>query len=91
MMQTTYQLMRKGPVWRIAPSGTQQVWLLRLAGNAAEVCGPGTKRRWSERSMTVSAADLFLTKAEARAEYRRRRAAALAANPLASLNLTTPV
>lgn len=83
--------MRKGPVWRIAPAGTQQVWLLRLEGKTAEVIGPGVKRRWSERSMTVAAADLFRTKAEAQAEYRRRRAAALATDPFASLNLTTPL
>lgn len=83
--------LRRGPVWRIAPSGTQQVWLLRLEGKTAQVCGPGTKRRWSERSMTVAAADLFATKAEAKAEYRRRRAAALAADPAASLNLTSDI
>lgn len=83
--------LRKGPAWRIAPAGTQQVYLLRLEGKTASVCGPGIKRRWSERSMTVASADLFRTKAEAQAEYRRRRAVALAADPYASLNLTTPI
>ena len=83
--------LRRGPVWRIAPAGTQQVYLLHFAERTAQVCGPGVKKRWSDRAMTVARADLFPTRALAQAEYRRRRAAALAADPCASLNLTTPI
>jgi len=83
--------LRKGPVWRIAPAGTQQVYLLRIDDRTAQVCGPGTKKRWSERAITVATADLFPTRALAQAEYRRRRAIALANDPNASLNLTTPI
>ena len=39
--------------------------------------------------MKVFAIDLFNSKPEALAEYRKRRAAALAANPNAELNVTT--
>jgi hypothetical protein len=84
------------PVWRIAPSSTAPVFLNRLwvgsttdglPANFASVCSKGRRSAWAAQPMTIFAKDLFPTKAEALVEYRRRRAAALQANPLASLRL----
>lgn len=78
------------PVWRIAPCGTTEVLLNKIhrTGNpvCASVSSHGQRSRWAAKPMMVPVADLFATRAEAAAEYRRRRAAAA---PGASLNLTT--
>ena len=62
-----------GPVWRIAPMGTTQVYLTQLFADQARVHGLGQLSRWAKQAMTVHADDLFLTKPEALAEYRRRK------------------
>ena len=76
--------------WRIAPCGTAEVYVLAVSLLDAKVCSR-VGRGWSRKAMTIARADLFATREEARAEYRRRRADALAANPVASLNLTSDV
>lgn len=78
-------------VWRIAPGGTTEVQLVRIFPDKAMVCGHGMQRRWALRPMAVHPADLFETREAARAEYRRRKAVALATNPHAYLNFTTPL
>jgi hypothetical protein len=75
-----------GPVWRIAPCGVTQVYLASLGQDKAFVHSRGQIMRWSKAPMSVSSADLFPTKTEARLEYRRRRADR---NPQLSLNLTS--
>ena len=78
--------MNTGIAWRIAPCGTAEVYVLRTLEDAtASVCGR-VGRGWSRRPMTIARADLFATREEASAEYRRRRADALAVNPVASLD-----
>ena len=76
-----------GPCWRIAPSGTTEVYLVRYSADhmSATVHSRGQVSRWAKQPMEVAAADLFASQEEARAEYRRRRAAA---DPALGLNLT---
>lgn len=86
-------------VYRIAPTGTTPVILCRVwqgadtsggpGGFFASVCSKGQRQRWALRPMTIWADDVFSTREEARAEYRRRHAAALARNPHASRNVVT--
>jgi hypothetical protein len=72
--------------YRIAPCGTAEVYVVKLIDeHRASVCSRVGKG-WAKRPMTISRADLFATREEARAEYRRRRAAT---SPESSLNLTT--
>lgn len=80
--------LQAGPCWRIAPCGTTQVYLLRYSadGASASVCSRIGQRGWAKQPLTVASVDLFLTRPEARAEYKRRRALA---DPRWSLNLAT--
>jgi hypothetical protein len=80
---------RSGGAWRIAPCGTQEVYIIRRDASVASVCNRVGNSGWAKKPMTVSVADLFNSRSEALAEYRQRRAAALKQNPHASLNLTT--
>jgi len=77
---------RTGEVWRIAPSGTTRVYLVSTKGNRACVHSRGQVSRWAKVPMYVETADLFDSQEEARAEYRRRRAAA---DPMLGFNLTS--
>jgi hypothetical protein len=61
--------------FRVAPSGTQPVFVNSFKGTETSVSTPGQKGTWSIKPMLIPAADLFATRAEARDEYRRRRAA----------------
>jgi hypothetical protein len=76
--------------WRIAPCGTREVYVTHLSALTARVHSR-VGRGWAKQPMHIARTDLFDTREEARAEYRRRRQAALAADPFASLNLTTDV
>jgi hypothetical protein len=81
-----------GPVWRIAPLGCVQVFFVsRTRDNLARVCPRGHLGTWARKSLEVPLKDLFLEELECRTEYSVRKQAALAANPLASLNLATPL
>jgi hypothetical protein len=62
--------------YRVVPSGSQPVFVNRYAGEDVSVCTPGAKHKWSVKPMTIPAADLFVTRADARAEFRNRRQAA---------------
>lgn len=64
-----------GPAWRIAPSGTTEVYVNRISGDTALVSSRVGKG-WAKQPMTVETIDLFNERRWARAEYRRRRAAA---------------
>lgn len=62
-----------GPVWRIAPSGTTQVYLSKVHGDGtASVHSAGQKSRWAIKPMKVAVIDLFADRTVAREEYRRR-------------------
>lgn len=80
-----------GAAWRIAPSGTTLVYLNRVLADGSALVSSKVGDGWARRPMRVSAADVFLIREVARQEYRRRLAAALAANPDASRNVTTPM
>jgi hypothetical protein len=75
--------------WRIAPCGTREVFVTHLSALTARVHNRVGRRGWAKQPMHIARADLFETRAEALAEYRRRRQAALAVDPACSLNLTT--
>jgi hypothetical protein len=82
------------PVWRISSMGTQGCYFVRrvlpVSGPLeAWVCNRVGATGWAKKPCLVAGADLFETRQEARAEYRRRRAAALERDPHAGLNLTT--
>ncbi len=64
---------RCGPVWRIAPMGTTQCYLVTLGHTQARVHSRGQVGKWAKQAMTVDLDDLFLTKPDALAEYRRRK------------------
>jgi hypothetical protein len=66
--------LRTGPVWRCAPSGTEEVYLVRVRDSLAQIHRQGVKSRWSIGSMVVPVEDLFDDRQLARAEFRRRRA-----------------
>jgi hypothetical protein len=87
------QSFKSRAVWAIRTGGTQEVFLGKVIPHptspTAMVYGRGQKHPWASTGFEVSLADLFETRKEARTEYRRRRAAALARNPNAGLNLTT--
>ncbi len=81
-----------GPVWRIAPLGCVQVFYVRLSrDNCAIVAPRGFKETWARKALEVPLKDLFVTEEEARVEYAVRKGAALARDPHASLNLSTPL
>ena len=81
-----------GPVWRIAPLGCVQVFYIRLSrDNCAIVAPRGFKETWARKALEVPLRDLFVDELEARTEYSVRKATALARDPLASLNLSTPL
>jgi hypothetical protein len=75
--------------YRIAPCGVRPVFVNKLETARASVSSRVGKSGWAKAPMWVARADIFESIGEARSEYRRRRAAAIAANPSASLNLTT--
>ena len=62
-----------GPVWRIAPCGTTQVYFNRADGDRALVNSRGQIMRWAKQPMWVALDDLFETRVAARAEHRRRK------------------
>jgi len=66
-----------GPAWRIGPGGTLEIYLVRIDAerSAAIVCSRGQRGRWAKVPMTIDARDVFATRDQARAEYRRRKAA----------------
>jgi len=78
-------------VWRIAPCGTTSVMFDRATDDRARVYGRGQRSKWAQRPMEVALADVFPTREEARQEYRRRRAEAMARDPNSFLNFTTPM
>ncbi len=80
-----------GPCWRIAPSGTTSVYLVRYSADhmSATVHSRGQVSRWAKQPMQVAAADLFASHEEARAEYRRRRALVETAPGRKAFNLTS--
>lgn len=82
-----------GPLWRIAPMGCARVYFHGLGPNGtATVSSKGQRQgRWALKPMVVAVVDLFLHEEEARIEYAVRKAAALARDPLASTNLSTPL
>lgn len=81
-----------GPVWRIAPLGCVPVFFIRLSrDNCATVAPRGHSGAWAHKALDVPLRDLFVDELECRTEYSVRKAAALARDPLASLNLTTPL
>ncbi len=61
----------------------------RIDGDTAFVSGKGQRTVWAKRPSRVFCADLFDTRAEAQAEYRRRRALATADDPNTYLNFTS--
>lgn len=84
--------MLAGPAWRIAPQGTALCFLERICEDGtALVSGRGVGRRWAKKPMKVAAADVFVTRDEARDEYRRRRHIAKHIDPHASNDFTTAV
>jgi hypothetical protein len=74
-----------GVAWRIAPCGTAEVYVTHISRLTARVHSRVGKG-WAKRAMHIARDDLFATREEARAEYRRRRAAT---SPGSGLNLTT--
>lgn len=84
-------MMKSGPAWRIAPMGTTEVYLVRIEGSVAKVCSRVGTHGWAKRPMLIAAADVFPDRAAARAEYRRRYQAALAADPAASRDVSIAV
>ena len=78
-----------GGAWRIAPSGTREVYVVRRINDQQALVCSRVGNGWADKPMRIAMADLFGTRDEALIEYRRRRAAALKANPSASLNLTS--
>lgn len=83
--------MLSGPAWRIASSGTKLCFLERICEDGTALITSRVGAGWAKRPMRVAAADVFVTRNEARAEYRRRRHIATHIDPHASLNLTTAV
>jgi len=68
--------LQSGPAWRIAPVGTTEIYLLRYNPEGhAIVCSRGQRQRWAKVPMTIDARDVFATREQARAEYRRRKQA----------------
>lgn len=68
---------KAGPVWRVAPGGTVQVYYSGTYGvhpDGVPVYGQGQRQPWAKRPMRVPMADLFLNRSEAREEFRRRKA-----------------
>lgn len=61
--------------YRVAPSGSQPVFVNSYRAAEVSVSTPGVRGKWSQKAMQIPAADLFVTRADARAEFRRRRAA----------------
>lgn len=59
--------------YRVAPSGTQPVFVNRYLGDEVSISTQGMKERWSLKPMTIPAADLFVSRNDARAEFRRRK------------------
>lgn len=81
-----------GPVWRIAPAGCVEVFVCsRRRDNTATVTTKAHQGGWARKQIDVALKDLFLEEEDCRVEYAVRKAAALTANPSASLNLTTPL
>jgi hypothetical protein len=79
-------MMRSGTTaWRNAPCGTTPVMFDRMSGSTAIVYSRGQRSKWAQKPITIDARDLFATREEALAEYRRRREAL---HPGASLNLS---
>lgn len=79
-----------GPVWRIGPFGTTEVYLDRIVPNGIAYVSSRVGRGWAKRSMRVAAVDIFPDRDSARAEYRRRRQRAKLAGEY-GLNFTTPL
>jgi hypothetical protein len=64
---------KSGPAWRVAPGGSTEVYFDRiLPDGVARVFSHGYSG-WAKRPMLIPAEDVFETKAEALAEFRRRR------------------
>lgn len=80
-----------GPAWRISPGGTVQVYVVRIDREAgtARVCSR-VAGGWAKQSMQVAAADVFATRSDAKAEYRRRKIAG-GFGPMERPNLTSTV
>ncbi len=71
--------------YRVAPSGSQPVFVNRYADDQVSVSTPGFKVKWSIKPMSIPAADLFMTRAEARAEFHKRKIAERVTLPVESV------
>ncbi len=62
-------------LWRIAPAGTQECYLVRvLADGTHATVANRVGTGWAKKPSVEPVRDLFDTRAEARAEYRARKA-----------------
>jgi hypothetical protein len=62
--------------YRVAPNGSQPVFVNRYTGDQVSVSTPGARHKWSQKPMTIPQRDLFVTRDAARIEFRNRRSAA---------------
>jgi hypothetical protein len=46
--------------YRVAPSGSQSVFVNRYTGDQASVCTPGFKQKWSQRPILGGLAQVFV-------------------------------